>query len=150
MAKKIIVSNRKARFDYEILETFEAGIELRGSEVKSLRDYKANLKGSFGRIEGEEVFLYNFQISPYRDESKFSPDPKRKRKLLLHKNEIRRLVGKCSERGLTLIPLSAYFKRGLVKIEFALCKGKKKYDKRQELKLKNHQAEIKKALKCKK
>lgn len=146
MAKKFIVKNRKARYDYEILETYEAGIELKGPEVKALRGHKGNLRGSFAKIDNGEVYLYNFHISPYKEASKFAPDPKRERKLLLHKKEIRGLIGKISEKGLTLVPLSVYFKRGRVKVELALCKGKRKYDKRQKIKRKTQEAEIRKAL----
>jgi len=146
MVKDIIASNPSAGRDYQIIETYEAGIELKGSEVKSLRDHRANLKGSFARIEEAEVFLYNLHISPYKATSSFAPEPKRKRKLLLHKTQIRRLIGQISQRGFTLIPLSLYFKKGYAKVELALCKGKRRYDKREKIKRKAHEAEVKRAL----
>jgi SsrA-binding protein len=150
MAKHVVASNRKAQHDYQIIETYEAGIELLGSEVKSLRSHQASLKGSFGHVEKDEVFLYNFYIKPYDKTTSTAPDPKRKRKLLLHKKEIKKLIGKLAQRGLALIPLSVYFKKSLAKVELALCKGKRKYDKRQELKKRTHKKEIEKALKYKK
>lgn len=132
---KIIANNRKVYKDYEALETFECGIELRGSEVKSLRDGKANLNDSFARIEGGEVILYNVHISPYEQASYLNVDPVRQRKLLLHKKQIKRLAGQLAQKGFTLIPVKAYFNtRGFAKIELALCKGKKLYDKREDIK----------------
>ncbi|NLG85278.1 MAG: SsrA-binding protein SmpB [Firmicutes bacterium] len=132
--KKTIVTNRQARHDYFILETFEAGLALTGTEVKSLRAGRGNLKDSFAEIRGGEVFLVNCHISPYEFGNRFNHDPLRPRKLLLHKAEIRRLYGKTREKGLTLIPLELYFnERGRVKVELALAKGKKIYDKREEI-----------------
>ena len=132
---KIIVTNRKAGRDYEILETFEAGIELKGSEVKSLRASRINLEDSFARIEHNEIILYNTHISPYAQASYLNVDPIRTRRLLLHKKQIRKLAGQLSQKGLTLIPLKAYFNdRGFVKVELAVCKGKRLYDKRENIK----------------
>ena len=132
---KIIASNRKAGRDYEILETFEAGIELKGSEVKSARDGKVNLNDSFARIEDNQVILYNTHISPYSEASYLNVEPTRTRRLLLHKKQIRKLSGQLTQKGLTLIPLKAYFSdRGFVKLELAVCKGKKLYDKRESIK----------------
>jgi SsrA-binding protein len=125
-----ITVNRRARHDYSIEETCEAGLVLTGSEVKSLRDGKANLKDSHVRIQNDEAWLWNAHISPYGPASQFSHEPTRSRKLLLHRREIERLDGKVKERGLTLIPLRLYFKKGRVKVEIALARGKKLHDKR--------------------
>src|SRR3990172_400291 len=123
---KIVCQNKKAYYDYFIEETFEAGIILKGSEVKSLLQGKANLKDSYARIKDGEIFLANMHISPYAQADKFTqPDPDRTRKLLLHKKEINKLLGKTHEKGLTLIPTKIYFKNGKAKIELALAKGKK-------------------------
>jgi len=127
---KVIIENRKARHDYFIEETYEVGISLKGTEVKSLRAGKANLKDSYGQVENGEMYLFNMHISPYEQGNRFNVDPVRTRKLLLHKAEINRLYGKVKQQGLTLVPLKVYFKRGLVKVELALAKGKKLYDKR--------------------
>ena len=132
---KIIATNRKAYRDYEILESLECGIELKGSEVKSLRAARINLNDSFARFEEGEIFLYNAHISHYAQASYLNADPDRHRKLLLHKKQIERINGKLTQKGLTLIPLKIYFNdRGFVKIELALCKGKKIYDKREAVK----------------
>lgn len=125
-----IAVNRRARHDYLIEETFEAGIVLTGSEVKALRDGKANLKDSYGRIDRDEVWLFNAHISPYGPASKFGHEPTRSRKLLLHRREIERLHSKVKERGFTLVPLRLYFKGGRAKVELGLARGKKLYDKR--------------------
>ena len=125
MSVKIITQNRKARHDYQIMETWEAGLVLQGTEVKSLRAAKANLKDSYARIERGEVFLYQFHISPYEKGGYANHDPLRPRKLLLNKREIRKLTGRVEERGLTLVPLKVYFKRGRAKVELALARGKK-------------------------
>ena len=148
--EKIVSTNRKARHDYQILETVEAGMVLRGTEVKSLRQGQANLRDSFARIEGEEVFLHNLHISPYEFGDLATQNPTRTRKLLLHKQEIRRLLGKTPQRGLTLIPLKLYFKKGLAKVELALAKGKRLYDKRQVLKRKEAEREVARALRGRK
>jgi SsrA-binding protein len=131
----IIATNRKAYRDYEVLESLECGIELKGSEVKSLRAAKINLNDSFARFEGSEIFLYNAHISHYAQASYLNVDPDRHRKLLLHKQQLQRINGKLTQKGLTLIPLKIYFNdRGFAKIELALCKGKKLYDKRESVK----------------
>jgi SsrA-binding protein len=131
---KVVSENRKARHDYFIHETYEAGIALTGTEVKSLRSGKANLKDSYARIENGEVMLHNLHISPYEAGNRYNHDPLRIRKLLLHRDEIKRLLGKTREKGLTLIPLRLYFnQRGLVKVELALGQGKKLFDKREDL-----------------
>uniref|UniRef100_A0A7C6EDF2 SsrA-binding protein n=1 Tax=candidate division WOR-3 bacterium TaxID=2052148 RepID=A0A7C6EDF2_UNCW3 len=132
---EVVATNRKARRDFEILETYEAGIKLLGTEVKSLRNHSASLEGSYAGIENGEVFLYDANIAPYSHGNIFNPDPKRKRKLLLNKDEIKRLYGKTQVRGFTLIPLKLYFNdRGLAKVELGLCRGKKVYDRREEIK----------------
>ncbi len=146
MSKKIIAKNPTSRRDYDIIEVFETGIELKGAEVKSLRDGRSNLKGSYARLKGSEIYLFGFHISPYKQAASYAPDPLRQRKLLLHKKEIGHLLSKVSERGLTLIPLTIYFKRGLVKVEIALCKGRKHHDKREAIKRKTHEREINRAL----
>lgn len=144
---KIIVQNRKARHDFETLDTFEAGIELQGTEVKSLRLGKANLVDSYARVERGEVFLHNAHISQYTEGNRFNHDPVRKRKLLLHKSEINRLRGRVEEKGLTLIPLKLYFKRGRAKVELALAKGKREYDRRQDLAKRDAKRQVEQALK---
>ncbi len=142
------IKNKKAFFDYEILEKYEAGIELKGTEVKSLRDGKANLRDSFVRIENDEAFLFNTYIAPYTHGNLFNHEPTRRRKLLLHKKEIKRLIGKSQEKGLTIIPLKIYFnKRGKAKVQIALAKGKKLYDKRETIKRKDLEREAQKAMK---
>ncbi|MFZ5645962.1 MAG: SsrA-binding protein SmpB [Bacillota bacterium] len=133
MAEKVITMNRKARHEYHILETFEAGIELTGTEVKSLRAGKANLQDSYARVENSELMLYNMHISPYDQGNRFNHDPKRPRRLLMHRHEIMRLLGKVREKGFSLIPLKMYFKRGWAKVELGLGKGKKLYDKREDM-----------------
>jgi SsrA-binding protein len=130
-----VATNRKALRDYEILEKLEVGIELFGTEVKSLRNGNVSLDEGFARVEEDQVWLYSVYIAPYEQGNIFNRDPRRRRKLLLHKLEIRRLYGKATIRGLTLIPLRLYFsKRGYAKLELALCKGKKFYDRREDLK----------------
>lgn len=129
--EKIICLNRRARFDYHIEETYEAGIVLTGGEVKSLREGRANLKDSYGRIDKGEAVLINAHINSYEPAHYFNTEPTRTRKLLMHKKEIMRLMGKVQEQGLTLIPLRLYFKNGRAKVELALAKGKKLYDKRE-------------------
>ena len=139
--------NKKARHDYFVEETYEAGISLVGTEVKSLRLGKGNLKDSYVRIEEGEAFLHNTHISPYPYGHQFNHDPERVRKLLLHKREIRRLMGKTQERGYTLVPLKMYLKNGRIKIELGLAKGKTLYDKREDLKKRSADREIEKAMK---
>jgi SsrA-binding protein len=141
-----IAVNRRARHEYHIEETFEAGIVLLGSEVKALRDGKANLKDSYGRLEGDQVYLWNAHISPYGPASQFGHEPTRTRKLLLHREEIERLSGKVKERGLTLIPLRLYFKNGRAKIELALARGKKHHDKRESIKEREVRREMDRAM----
>jgi len=131
--KKIITENRKAFHDYIILETYEAGLTLKGTEVKSVREGTVSLRESYGKPLKGEIYLFNMHISPYEEGNRFNVDPKRARKLLLHKTEIRRLIGKVSEKGLTLVPLRLYIKGGFVKVELALARGKKVYDRREEL-----------------
>ena len=140
---KIITTNRKAYHDYQILETLEAGIVLTGTEVKSLRLGKCNLKDSYARIRNGEVWLVGMHISPYENAGYASHEPFRERKLLLHKNEIKRLWRKVQEKGITLIPLKVYFKRGMAKIELGVATGKKKYDKREEIARRDQEREIK-------
>lgn len=146
MAEGVIATNKAARHDYTILESFEAGIQLQGGEVKSLRAHRANLKDSFARIEGREVYLYNLHISPYEYDTLSQEDPKRPRKLLLHKSEIRKLISQTSQKGLTLVPLKLYFRRGFARVELALAKGKRLYDKRREIKKREIEREIKREL----
>ena len=130
---KLIANNKKARFDYFILETFECGIELFGTEVKSLRLGQCSIKESWVEIRKGEVFINGMHINPYEKGNIFNKDPLRVRKLLMHRSEIRRLTGKIKEKGLTLVPLQVYFKGSLVKVEIALAQGKKNYDKRDSI-----------------
>ncbi len=146
----IIATNRKAYRDYEVLEAWECGIELKGSEVKSLRASKINLNDSFARFEGQEIFLYNAHISHYAQASYLNVDPVRARKLLLHKKQLERINGKLTPKGLTLIPLKIYFnQRGFAKVELALCKGKKLYDKREDIKRRETDRELRRIIKDK-
>jgi len=147
MGEKILCLNKKARHDYFIEETYEAGIALEGTEVKSLRMGKGNLKDSYVLIKDEEAFLHNTHISPYPYGHQFNHEPERVRKLLLHKQEIRRLSGKTNERGYTLIPLKIYLKSGKIKLAIGLAKGKTLYDKREDLKRRSADREMEKALK---
>lgn len=144
---KVVTENRKARHDYIIEETFEAGIELKGTEVKSMRAGRANLKDSFAIVENGELYLYGMHISPYEQGNIFNVEPLRTRKLLMHKKEIHRLLGKIKEQGFTLVPLKAYFKGDKIKIELALAKGKKLYDKREAAAEKSAKREIDRAMK---
>ncbi|MGP2526579.1 MULTISPECIES: SsrA-binding protein SmpB [Acidaminococcus] len=131
---KVIAENRKARHDYFIHETYETGMVLTGTEVKSLRQGKANLKDSYAAVtKSSEVYIYNLHISPYEQGNRFNVDPLRDRKLLMHKREIQKLIGKTKEKGFTLVPLQLYFSHGLVKCKLALATGKKLYDKRQAM-----------------
>jgi len=142
---KIEIRNRKAHRDFQVLKTWEAGIELKGSEVKSIRDGKVSLNDSFARIENGQVLLYNMHISPYVHQVSFLDiEPTRLRRLLLHKSQINKIAGEVFQRGLTLIPLRLYFnERGFAKIELALCRGKKLYDRRQDLKRREEELYIK-------
>lgn len=141
-----ITVNRRARHDFFIEETFEAGLVLTGSEVKSLRAGKAQLKDSYGRIERGEVWLFNAHISPYEAAAQFGHEPTRSRKLLLNRREIEHLIGKVKERGLTLIPLRMYFKDGRAKVELGLARGKKLYDKREATKEREVKRELERAV----
>jgi len=143
---KIIVDNRKARHDYHIIETIEAGIALTGTEVKSLRLGKVNIRESFAKIKDGELFLHGMHISPYEQGNRFNHDPLRVRKLLLHKREITKLVGKVQERGFTLVPLSLYWKNGRCKISLALAKGKQLHDKRETIARKDAERRIQRAI----
>lgn len=145
---KIVAENRQARFEYEILETFEAGIELQGTEVKSIRNGKANLRDGFALIRKGEAWLHNVHISPHETASQyFNHEPRRTRKLLMHKQEIRKLMGKVDQQGLTLVPLKMYLKRGWAKVTIALVRGKKLHDKRDDLKQKQAKREIARVMK---
>jgi len=145
MKKKANITNRAAGRDYFILETVEAGIELRGSEVKSIRAGKASLAESFARFDGREIFLYHMHVSPYEYTPKEEQDPLRPRRLLLHRKEIDYLIAQISQKRLALIPLSIYFKKSLAKVELALAKGKKQYDKREAIKRKEAERDIERA-----
>ena len=138
---RLIANNKKAYHDYFIEETYEAGIALHGTEVKSLRMGKCSIKESFVRIENEEVYIYGMHISPYEKGNIFNRDPLRVKKLLLHKSEIRKMKGKIAEKGYTLVPSKVYFNRSLVKVEIGLAKGKKLYDKRQDIAKKDQRRE---------
>ncbi len=142
MGNTTVATNRRARHDFTILESFEVGIELKGTEVKSLRNHKASLSDSFARVDGSELYLYNMHISPYEFGSYTNVESKRKRKLLAHKKEIIKLSGYRLQKGMTLIPLKVYFKRGLAKVELALVKGKRQYDKREAIKKRETRREI--------
>ncbi len=145
---KVVSDNRQARFRYEILETYEAGIELKGTEVKSIREGRVNLRDGYAMIRNGQAWLLNVHISPYQSSSEyFNHDPRRTRRLLLHKREISKLVGKVEQEGLTLIPLKMYLKRGLVKVAIGLCKGKKIYDKRETIKRRQDEREMARAIK---
>jgi len=142
MQKKIVCQNRKARHDYFIDEIYEAGIVLSGPEVKSLRESRASLKDTYARIKDGELFLYNMHITPYPFAHNLNLNPIRTRKLLMQKREIKRLIGKTEEKGYSLIPLSIYLLRGLIKVELALAKGKRKYDKRHALREREMKREL--------
>jgi len=146
--KQLIASNRRARYDYEIVDTFEAGIVLVGPEVKSLRAGKANLSDSYAMIRRGEAWLMNCHISPYDKAGRDNPDPRRERKLLLHRNELGRLQGKLAEKGLTLIPLQLYFKNGRAKAQLGLARGKRRYDKRQTIRKREEDREIKRVVRA--
>lgn len=142
---KVIARNKKAKHDYHIEETYEAGIILQGTEIKSIRARNVNLKDSFAMVENGEIFLYNMHISPYKQGNRYNHDPERKRKLLLHKNEIRKLIGYTKRKGYTLVPLALYLKHDLAKVELALAKGKNVHDKRRDIAKKTAEREIEKA-----
>ena len=145
--QKLVADNRKAFFDYHILETFEAGIALLGTEVKGIREGRANLRDSYARVEQGEGWLYNVHINPYSHRGSSDHEPTRKRKLLLHRREVRKLIGKTVERGMTLVPLRMYFKNGRVKLALALAKGKQAHDKRDAIKKREVDRETRAAVK---
>ncbi|SHN67914.1 SsrA-binding protein SmpB [Desulfitobacterium chlororespirans] len=139
---KVISDNRKAYHDYFVEEKLEAGVILTGTEIKSIRNGRVNLKDSYARIENGEVWLYQLHISPYEQGNRFNHDPLRKRKLLLNRSEIIKLIGKVQQQGLTLVPTKIYLKHGLAKIELGVCRGKKNYDKRQDIAERDAKREI--------
>ena len=145
--KKLVVKNRKARHDYEIIDTVESGIVLTGTEVKSLRAGRANLKDSYASVDRGEVYLHRVHISAYEAGTHYNHFPERSRKLLLNRREIRRWVGRSQQGGLTMVPLSIYFIRGLAKVELALAKGKKEYDKRHAIAKRQANRDVERALK---
>ncbi len=144
---KLIANNKKARFDYFIEETYEAGVVLHGTEVKSMRMGKCSVKEAFVRIENGEVYVYNMHISPYEKGNIFNKDPLRIKKLLLHKFQINKIVGTLQQKGFTLVPLQVYLKNGLVKMEIGIARGKKLYDKRQDIAKKDQRREAEKEFK---
>jgi SsrA-binding protein len=146
-AQTSIAENRKAFHDFHLLETFEAGIALLGTEVKAIREGRVNLRDSFARVEDGEVFLYNVNISPYSHRGYAEHEPLRRRKLLLHREEIRKLIGKTVEKGMTLVPVRLYYKNGRVKVAVSLAKGKKEYDKRETIKRREADRETRAAIK---
>ena len=146
--ERAVATNRRARHDYHILESYEAGIVLTGTEVKSVRQGRVNLQDAFARVERGEVFLYNMHISPYAYGNRWNHEPTRTRKLLLHKAEIRKLIGRVQQQGFTLVPLRVYFnERGRAKVELALAQGKKKWDKRRDIAKREVQREVERAMK---
>ncbi|MCX7679483.1 MAG: SsrA-binding protein SmpB [Spirochaetes bacterium] len=142
-----VVINKKARFEYEIIETIEAGIVLTGTEVKSARKRKVSINDAYAKIKKGEVFLVNMNIAPYEMGNRFNHDPERERKLLLHRQEIKRLTGKLKEKGFSLIPLKVYFSNGKLKVLLGLGKGKAKYDKRREIQKRDAEREMRRAMK---
>ncbi|EAD2064893.1 SsrA-binding protein SmpB [Listeria monocytogenes] len=143
----LVAQNKKARHDYAIEETFEAGIVLQGTEIKSVRNARVNLKDSYARIDKGEIFLHNMHISPYEQGNRYNHDPLRTRKLLLHKKQISRLIGETKESGYSIVPLKMYIKDGYAKVLIGVARGKKKYDKRQDLKQKEAKRDIERAFK---
>ena len=146
MSKKTVARNKKALHEYHILDTYEAGVVLVGPEVKSIRNGRASLAESFARVEGNEVFLYGMHVTPYDPASRWNVDPVRARKLLLNRREIRRLIGSTQQEGFTLVPLELYLKDGYIKLALALAKGKKTHDKREDIKRRDANREIARAL----
>lgn len=144
--RKIIARNRKARHEYEILDTMEAGLVLKGPEVKSVRDGRVNLAGSFARVDGGEVWLYGMHVSPYEAANRWNTDPLRTRKLLLHRKQIRKLIGQTRDEGRTLVPLELYFRRGNAKVLLALARGKQLHDKRRDLKRRADERDVERAM----
>lgn len=149
MAEKIITNNRKARHDYNIIETVEAGIVLKGTEVKSMRQGKVNLKDSYASFKEGELYIIGMHVSPYKFGNIFNHDPERERKLLMHRQELRRMFGKVQTQGMTLVPLKLYFKKGKVKVELALASGKRQYDRRHEIAKRDAEREMRRAMKDK-
>ncbi len=145
--QRTIITNRRARFEYHIEETYEAGLALTGTEVKVLRAGRASIQEAFARVEGGEVWLYHMHIPPYEAGNIFNHDPLRRRKLLLHRGEIRRLYGKAQQKGYTLVPLRLYFRRGVAKIELGVARGKRQYDKRDAIARRDAERQIAKAVK---
>jgi SsrA-binding protein len=143
---KPVAQNRKARHLYHVLEVLEAGLVLTGTEVKSLRNGKVAMGDAYAMIEGEEAWLLNLHISPYEEGNRFNHEPLRRRKLLLHRRDIRRLIGKTREKGLTLVPLRIYFRKGWAKVEIALAKGKKSHDKREDIARRDAERDMARAL----
>ena len=144
-ARQVVARNRRARFEYEILDSVEAGIELRGPEVKSLRAGKANLSEGYAAVRGGEIFLIGVHISPYAQAGRENPDPRRERRLLLHRAEIGRLAGQLAQRGLTLVPLELYFRNGRAKVELGLARGKRRSDKRETIRRREQEREMQRA-----
>lgn len=144
--QKVVLRNRKARHEFEVLEELEAGLVLRGAEVKSLREGKASFADAFARVEEGELWLHGLHISPYETARVDVPDPLRRRKLLVHRRELERLASRTAERGLTLVPLDVHFRRGLAKVNLALARGKKLHDKRESLKRREMRREVERAL----
>ena len=146
--KKIIANNKKARHDYFIEEVYEAGMALTGTEIKSIRQGRINLKESYAKVEGGELIIYGMHISPYEQGNRFNVDPLRPRKLLLHRQEIRKLIGYTTQKGLTLVPLSVYInEKGLAKMEIAVARGKKNYDKREDIQKRDQERHMQQELK---
>lgn len=145
-ARHVVASNRKARHEYEILDTYEAGLVLKGPEVKSLRDGKVAFQDAYATVDAGEVWLHSLHISPYEQANRFNVDPVRNRKLLLNRAEIRKLIGKVEEKGLTLVPLEIYFVRGRAKLTLALARGRKLHDKREKLKRQTQEREASRAM----
>jgi SsrA-binding protein len=146
-SEKLLADNRKARHDYHLLDTIEAGLVLLGTEVKAIREGRVNLRDSYGRVEGGEVFVYNIHISPYSHRGYAEHEPLRRRKLLLHRAQIRKMIGKTVEKGITLVPVRMYLKNGRVKVAISLAKGKKAHDKRETIKNRETERETRAALK---
>jgi SsrA-binding protein len=144
--RKLVATNRKARFEYELLETVEAGIALLGPEVKSLRAGNASLADAYAVVRRGEVFLVGAHVSPYAQASRENPDPRRERKLLLHRAEIARLAGKVAERGLTLVPLELYFREGRAKVALALARGRRRHDKREAIRRREEDRELRRVV----
>jgi SsrA-binding protein len=145
--RHVVARNRKARHEYEVLDTLEAGIVLRGPEVKSIREGKVSFQDSFARVDGGEVWLHSLHISPYEQANRYNVDPLRTRKLLLHRQEIRKLIGKVEEKGLTLVPLEVLFRRGNAKVLLALARGRKTHDKRDKIRQQDLDREARRAVK---